>query len=445
MKLLKVLVAALVMVAMAVPVIAEDRLSLNGEMRVRGWHLDADFDGDTDDSTTTFGDQRLRIGGKIAVAEGVSITFRTDITESTWGTTGGGNGFGSGRSGATQQWDRAHMDLTFSNGFHLRAGQQFVGTFGTNALDSQDNGLSFDFNPGVKVTGLFLVDNNNSTASNSGGDASDTILTGLIVAPAGDNFKSKIFVANQSKGAYAASSFEDLVDFVEDVGIDTGIAGFDSASESVYLIGASASTTFGPVKFFGEVDFFTGDSFTLEFDDGSTSELDAMGSQVFLDASIAASDAFTVGAQFFYAAGDDEDIQYTGLGNRFNGWDPVNDVGTQLSNEQIDLTDQGLNNSPFDWTGANAGSVSGRLYGNFKASDDLSFGASAAYLTVEEDAIVDADAYVLAAGMVYSLLENTTFQLQLQYTDGSIDEVAGVDIDGDFDVFSAGTGLFVKF
>ena len=85
MKMLKVLLAVLVMVAMVTPVIAEDRLSLNGEMRVRGWHQDFDYDGDSDDSTDTWGDQRLRIGGKIAVAEGVSITFRTDITESNWG------------------------------------------------------------------------------------------------------------------------------------------------------------------------------------------------------------------------------------------------------------------------------------------------------------------------------------------------------------------------
>ena len=53
MKLVKVLVAALVMAAMVTPVIAEDRLSLNGEMRVRGWHVDTDND---EDSTDTYGD-----------------------------------------------------------------------------------------------------------------------------------------------------------------------------------------------------------------------------------------------------------------------------------------------------------------------------------------------------------------------------------------------------
>ncbi len=44
MKLIKALVAMLVVVGMIVPAvaIAEDRLSLSGEMRVRGWHIDPD-------------------------------------------------------------------------------------------------------------------------------------------------------------------------------------------------------------------------------------------------------------------------------------------------------------------------------------------------------------------------------------------------------------------
>ena len=54
-----------------------------------------------------------------------------------------------------------------------------------------------------------------------------------------------------------------------------------------------------------------------------------MGTQLFLDASMAATDTITIGGQFYYAAGDDEDVQYTILGNGFNGWDPIFDVGTR--------------------------------------------------------------------------------------------------------------------
>ena len=180
--------------------------------------------------------------------------------------------------------------------------------------------------------------------------------------------------------------------------------------------------------------------------------VDAYGTQFMLDGSMAASDALTVGAQFFYGAGDDEDQQYTHLGNRFNGWDPIFDIGTSLSNEQI------TGGSPFnvaevggyEGTGFSAGSlgaIGGRLYGMFKVSDSLKLGASAGYFQEEEDSIVSLDYYALAGGLVYNLMANTTLQLQLQYTDGNVEANTGA-LDGqdeDFDSFRAGTGLFVSF
>jgi hypothetical protein len=149
----------------------------------------------------------------------------------------------------------------------------------------------------------------------------------------------------------------------------------------------------------------------------------------------------TVGGQFFYAAGDDEDTQYVRLGNGFNGWDPIFDVGTSLSNEEINVV-----GNPFNWAGANSGVIGGRLYADFKVSDALKLGASVAYLTVEEDALIDEEVMALAGGLVYTILPNTTFQLQLQYADGEVDSVLGVDVeDGGYDILAVGTGLFVTF
>ncbi len=144
---------------MVVPAIAmEDRLSLSGEMRVRGWHTDFDYDGDDDDSTNTWADQRLRIAGKIAVAEGVSITFRTDITEANWGSNN--STFGAGRGGSTQQWDRAHIDLT-KGMVHVRAGQQLTYWSQTGVLDNQTTGISFDLATGVPVSGFVYLNEDN--------------------------------------------------------------------------------------------------------------------------------------------------------------------------------------------------------------------------------------------------------------------------------------------
>jgi hypothetical protein len=432
MKLLKVLVAALLLAAMVTPAIAEDRLSLSGEMRVRAFTTDFDLDvdgtgpGKTSDygywgqyldnvsdgvkkknNTETWANQRLRIAGKIAVAEGVSITFRTDITEGTnWGDSssfGSGpgnpersNGFGHARSGSQQQWDRAHMDLDFGM-FSLRAGQQYFGTGGTWAIDTQDSGLTARFKTPLPVNVFFIVDKDNASLK-----IQDNFLYGGDVQYKSDAFSAKLILAGYH-------------------GDDGGNS--DNQNEEVYMVGVQVSGNFGPVKLFGEFDHFDGDAVNDE---------DAHGDQLFVDASFAATDAMTFGVQGFYAKGDDNDVQYVRLGNGFNGWDPIMDVGTSLSNEEIVL------GNPFDWSGFGAGVTGGRLYGNFKATDKLSFGASAAYLETEDDNVVDADEYALAGGMVYKLLANTSFQLQVQYEDGEVENE-------DYNAFRAGTGLFVSF
>ncbi len=443
MKLLKVAVAALVMVAMAVPVIAEDRLSLGGEMRVRSWHTDFDHQ----DNTQTWADQRLRLGGKIAVAEGVSITFRTDITESNWGNTGGdgqANGFGSGRSGAYQQWDRAHLDLTKGN-FHIRAGQQYKAYGKTYALDSQDNGVSVDYKFGdVPVNVFFLVNDDNASDATpativdtdptsitylenivnpdaadakSANSQSDAFLVGAKVSPKFGNIATNFFVGNQT----------------------------DGSEESVTLIGADVTIPLDALTIVAELDVFTGDS--------TKKGVDAMGTQFLLDGKFAVSDAMSLGGQFFYAAGDDEDVQYTGIGNRFGGWDPVYDVGTSLSNEQITFgrvfnVAEIARKEIGSLTLTSAGVVGGRLYTSYKANDAMTFGASAGYFVSEEDKIADVEVMALAAGLVYKVMENTSLQLQLQYTDGTLNETNTVLVgqgDEDFDAFRMGSGLFVKF
>jgi hypothetical protein len=410
MKLLKAFVVMLVAAALIVPAVsfAEDRLSLSGQMRVRTFHTDYDFDDLDNDNTQTWVNQRLRIAGKIAVAEGVSVTFRTDITEGTnWGNSDPGpgivqgNGAGHGRSGGQQQWDRAHLDLTKGD-FHLRAGQQYVGSGGTWAVDTQDSGLALDIASGVPVKLFMIVDDDNEDVTN-GTSNTDAFIYGGFANFKGDNFKSRLTLAGYNDGDEA----------------------------EVYLVGLNGTLNLDAIKLFAELDFFTGD-------DDDALGVDAFGTQLFVDASMAASDTLTVGAQLFYALGDDEDEQYVRLGNGFNGWDPIYDVGTSLSNEQIAI------GNPFDFTGESAGVVGGRIYTDIKMSDALSLGASAAYLQEEEDAIVEADGYALAAGLKYAILENTSFQVQLQYEDFDATDVAA-DVDTGYDAFRAGSGIFVNF
>jgi hypothetical protein len=370
--------------AMAAPAFAEDRLSLNGQMRVRGWNLD---NGST---VNTYADERLRIGGTFSVAEGVSVTFRTDVTEKTWGA--GGSEFGSGRMPQDgQQWDRAHMDLTKGN-FHLRAGQQLV-TFGLGeTMNAQEGGLRLDIKGPVAISGFFMLDDQR-------GAASDSYFYGVNAGHKTDIYSGNVFVGSQTKAK--------------------------DADESVYLIGADVATKLNVVNLKAELDFFTGDA---------TATADAVGTQLFVDASMAASDVITVGGQLYYAlSADAGEVQYQVIGNDFDGYDPIWDLGTSLSNEQMPL------GRPFDFTGDNAGVIGARVYASMKATDAVKVGASVAYLTPEDDNMTSVDSAMLVAGAVtYAVMANTSLQAQAQYT--SVDDTAGTD-----DNFDIGVGLFVNF
>ena len=81
-----------------------------------------------------------------------------------------------------------------------------------------------------------------------------------------------------------------------------------------------------------------------------------------------------------------------------------------------------------------------------KLGDATTVGASFAYLTNEEDEFIDATGMFYSAGLVYQLMENTTLQAQVQYTDAEYEDLLGVSgADVDWNSFQAGTGLFVKF
>lgn len=379
----------LLAIAVATPVLAEDRLSLGGQMRVRGWHVDVQ-EPDTD-NTQTWVDQRLRIGGKFSVAEGVSVTFRFDATEASWGSQ---PGFGGGRlvnTDTSMQWDRAHLDLE-KGMFHLRAGQQFVG-FGLTGFDAQDSGLTLMTKGAVPVTLFMMVDNDGGSRV-----ASDAFYYGANVGHKTDAYAANVFVAAQK----------------------------DEAEEEVYVVGMTYAQSFDALKLYTELEYFTGDA---------SATVDAYGLQAFVDVSAAVAETVTIGGQFFYAMGDDEDVQYQVLGNEFNGWDPIYALGTGLDNEQIAL------GRPFTVLGNGAGLYAGRFYANMKATDAITFSGSVFYgVNDEEDVAVFEDAMAFGVGMNYAFMPNTSLGVQAQWADFS-----GEGNNADAEVISGGVGLFVNF
>jgi hypothetical protein len=394
-KFLKIMIVLLTIAAVAAPAIAEDRLSLSGEMRVRGWYLDGGEDAGDPNSSTYF-DQRLRIGGKLAVAEGLSIIFRTDFSEQDWGTDAG-----YGRQG--WQLDRAYIDWKGSYG-HLIAGQYNL-VVGNTTIDSQDTGFMYTIPGDLPITFFYQLVDDNETAAADGTEA-DAQLFGAKLALKGDNYASDIFVASQRGGVDAAAAAPYLPQDAE-----------------VYLIGATLATTLGPVKLNAEIDYFGGD-----YDDNT----DAEGFQAFVDGSVAATDTTTVGIALFYAMAQDDDgdeRQVYELGNDFNDLDPLNNG--PLSNDDL------LNRvEVYDFTGNGAGVMAIKGYADFKVSDATAVGASLAFATTEDDDVDDDDLFTANLYMTQKFTDNVSMAAQLGYADQ--------DSENDNDL-SIGAALYVNF
>lgn len=384
-KFLKIMIVLLTIVAVATPVVAEDRLGLSGQMRVRGWHVD-----NGGDDTESWMDQRLRIGGKFSIAEGVSVTFRTDLTESDWGS---GNAFGSGRTAPADgsdfqaiHVDRAHLDIASGN-LHLRAGQQYL-AFGSNGFDAQSNGITLNVKGNIPVTLFWMLNEDGGSRT-----AADDYYYGARVAHKGEKYASQLFVAGQKA---------------------------PHADEDVIVVGATLDYDLEPVALYAEVEFFTGDANATQ---------DAAGTQIYVSADMAASETVNVGGKLFYSMGDDEDVIYNLLGNDFGGWDPLFALGTGLDNEKIGA------GRPFDFFG-NAGAIAVQLNASAQATDDLNVAAAVAFVQSEDDDIIDDEATALALGLSYAVMANTKLGVQVEY----------IDVDSEDDErLQVGTGLFVNF
>ncbi len=410
-RFLKIMIVLLTIAAVATPVMAEDRLSLGGQMRVRGWYLDDERA--SEDYTSSFMDQRLRIGGKFNIAEGVSVTFRFDETESAWGDQAG-NGSGRFVDGTDRpmQWDRAHLDIT-KGMFHLRAGQQWLG-FGNSAFDAQDNGLVLDIKGAVPVTLFWMINDNNWSEINT-----------KTVYSSKANYNSDDYYFGAKAGFKADTT-----------AVEGYLAGQTGNGEEVFVVGANGKFDLSAVKLEAEFEYFTGDA---------SENVDAIGTQLFVDASVAASEAFTVGGQLYYALGTDkaDEAQYYCLGNEFSGWDSMFILGTGLDNEKAGMGRPWDLGSALGYAG-NTGIMAVRGYASFKASDDLTLSGSLAYAAPEEDGNTALDSAILVAlGMKYNVMANTSLGVQVEYKGISADETASMPSDPT--VLTAGAGLFVNF
>ena len=389
-KFLKIMIVLLTIAAVATPVLAEDRLTLGGQMRVRGAYLDNYIsDGEQQDGSMFDFDQRLRVGGKLSIADGVSITFRTDFSEGDWG-----NDNGYGRFDTIKDMDRAHIDLD-GDMYHLRIGTQ--NWFWGKTLDIQETGATFTIKSAMPIDIMYaLIDDNQPDA--------DAHLYAARVGHSMDNYSASLIVGGYNGGATDEASYN--------------------------LFAGTLDYNLDAIKIMAELDFFTGDY---------TEDVDAVGTQGYVDVSLAASEAMTVGGAFYYAMGaDDDEYQLTYLGNNFNVWDPLNHGPMQNYNLQAIKR-------PYDFFGfaesdgyAGAGVMALQGYVGFQANDDLALTGSLAYAEPEDDDNTGVDsALIINVGADYQLMANTDIVAQAQYIDP---DAPGADA-----LTSVGTALRVNF
>jgi hypothetical protein len=424
MKMLKLLMAALLLVAMAAPAIAEDRLSLSGEMRVRAFAYDYDYDyefegeKENDSDSGAWNDQRLRIAGKIAVAEGVSVNFRLDATESNenssdavaWGGAAGAYQYAQRR--ADIQFDLAYLQIE-KFGATLKAGQLYFGGFGYTGklIDVVGAGFTGMYN-GITLHHVKRKDENMGKNTFSGNYDADASLTAVKY-----DFKGEGFTLTPMVSYNNDATFQD---------------------RDLLGLGLAGSVNAGPVLIKGEFDYFDGDY-------GDYSDVDMFGTQLYLDASMAATDTVRVGGMLFYALGDDEDEQVTN--NNFDGnvnWAFADYHPESYGTWTTDFVDEFYD--IYDPAGVNAGVIAFQAYADVKASDSISLQFAAMYFQNEDDTYVDYDGYTLNAGIVYALAANTSLTAHVNYID--IDAEDNVD---EFDASEKGntlqmiSGIQVKF
>lgn len=393
MKKLAIAIFAVVCVAMFIaPSFAEDRVSLSGSLRFRGWDKSL-----SNGSDASYIDQRLRLDTRINIADDVSVRFRADYGDGTWGKdyTTSLNGVRPRGGNTPADYDHTRtIDVDYSylsinkEMWALSVGQQFMGLGHlTEVIDSIVTGAILRIKLPVEVSLRYgKIDENGST--NDDGDNDDTDLYAINFAYGTDAFNLNLYGAT----------------------IDDG----SDVEYSPIMYGVSAATTLDIVSIIAELDFATGDT-----DNGDT---DYMGIQFYLSGTAKINDAFNLGAEILYALGTDDadEVQLTNLGNWGLTFAPMSN-NTPLAGDWSYAVDA----NPFDPTGDSAGVQGITLFTDYKVIDGMSLGTKVGYFTPEEDDATTIDSITsLNVWASYMLATNTEFAIAYFYNDVDDDDPA---------------------
>ncbi|PLY05565.1 MAG: hypothetical protein C0622_01645 [Desulfuromonas sp.] len=436
-KFVKVLITLLVIAGFVAPAVsfADDRLSLSGYYTLRAFLKDnADYSDSGNDSQEYFY-QRLRLGAKIAVAEGVAVNLRADIGE--------GN-LPEGANDGVNEFDLDHAYVTIDKGdFALKAGQYGLGFGNAILMDrTTDLSIALTYKPANLTLAYAKLEEGSATV------ADDTDMYMVTLGHSGDNYNASLAVGyvnnmsdNNPMPVYGedigwivdAVYFDDFNwwnweadDFTAEYDVEYDWEGY--TVEDIWFVGLAGDFDFGAAKLAYEIDYMSGDVAWTEawatFDgnfrpsagdsyDYETGTADAEGFNVYLNGSFGVSETATLGAIFTYAMGsDDDEIQLVDVAaNDFSpeNWGFMGTLYTVYSASGADT---------FDPSGDDAGVVGIQPYVDFKVSNDIALHAHIAYVQPEDSGKTNLDnIWTYAASARYNFAPNTTIDVAASYSD----------------------------
>jgi hypothetical protein len=392
--------------------VAEDRLQLTGEMRVRAWDvstkaitLDPNEDGDIDDATVkdsdqNWFDQRFRVGATINVADGVKGILRFDFAEDDWGSD---NWTGVRYSNDSElQVDRAYLQVD-KGMIGVSAGQQLIYLGNMIAYDNNGTGIKLDIKTPVVITLGYTKEDERSSREDEEDDGSEDLDTYLVnLGYAADAFSVNAFYATMKDGNK------------------------DGIEPDVF--GVQGSASMGMLSFNAELNIFGGE----------IGQVDVMGTQFYGNVEAGIMDNLKLGVDLVYSDGNDTDdeIKITAL-NDWGDWliadrGPFNtDIAALGDADVMDptpfaLVDQvldlmGLSDAAAGIVGGQAGAIGGGVYAVFTAMEGLDITGQLMYLSADEDDMVYDKVMIYNLGVEWMFAPNTTLAAQYSKTDWSSD------------------------
>lgn len=391
-KLLVALIAvAFVFGLVAQTAVAEERLSLNGQMRVRAFYKDNnDLDSDADD-TQNYWDQRFRLGATIAPADGVKAVLRCDFGESVWGADDQDDG--SSNQDLVVQTDRAYLDIT-KGMIHLTAGLQPFALGNAVAYDAQHTGIGLTIKTPLTITLVAAKVDEDTTDSGDLTDEDgfeDIDHYALNLGYATDAFTVNVFYALQNDGR------------------DDGI--------SPNVIGVQGTFAIGPVNINAEINSFGGTN--------DIADIDYCGLQFWAVGTMSLSDALTLGAAVVYSDGnndaDKEKLTYL--------TDDGSTVYADLGMMNTLISGVGPDDI-FDPLSTDAGSIGGGIFAQFVPVENVTLFGNISYLTQAEELDATGEfesALVVNLSAKWAFTQAAAVEMQYHYVDATLAD----DVDTD--------------